>query len=139
MERWKRISMRNARGCGRGFTLVDVLTVLVVLAALVILKPRIEDIRRQAQRDSRSSQLEKPNQAAAPAIEQHDTDVALFGPTTPSHGTRHGTISEPTARGKALLPGHDGPATPPAGSVRSPTATESPTFLLSGVRGMSAE
>ena len=63
MKRWKRISMQDAHIRVRNFTLVDFLSVLAVLVAVVLIKPQFENIQRRAQGNSPSSLSEKANEA----------------------------------------------------------------------------
>jgi len=133
MKRWKRIPVRDAHGRGRGFTLVDSLSVVAVLATLVALRPHFEDIWRRAQRDSVLSQPEKPNQAPARTIGQDDPDIAAAARRR-SHTTRE--PERPRNRRSLARPvspdSTDQRDLPPVAPDAPPPPAKSPPLSLSG-------
>ncbi|MDP6543519.1 MAG: hypothetical protein QGH60_05965 [Phycisphaerae bacterium] len=86
MERSKRTSKQDARVRMLNFTLVDVLTVLVVLAAVVLIKPQFENMLQRGQRDSVSQPVEA-NQPPAPQPPAESETLLLARPWAPGRLT----------------------------------------------------
>jgi len=79
MDRSKKISTQDANIRWRSFTLMDFLSVLAILAAVVFIKPQVENMLQRGQKDSPSSQSVEANQAPAPQPPIESETILLAG------------------------------------------------------------